>query len=239
VQPPGGTLKFQRTPAPTRDDIKHITQKIACRVHRYLEKRFNELDHDDIATKAPLLAKCYEASIRYLSALGSNAGKPLLRIISQPNTDDDDRHERTIAGFNLHASIAIEGHDRIALERILRYMGRPPLSNERLSLAPDGHRLVVTLKTPWRDGTSQIILTPFELMERLVAIIPPPRKNLIRYHGCFGPNSKIRKEHSQTGSYHRQPRAQKQSCSTYKLCKVDGENIRNRCAQVPKMPRST
>ncbi|MGH7249981.1 MAG: transposase, partial [Minisyncoccia bacterium] len=93
---------------------------------------------------------------------------------------------------NLHASIAIEGHDRKALERILRYMGRPPLSNDRLSLAPDGHRLIVTLKTPWRDGTSQIILTPFELLERLTAIIPPPRKNLIRYHGCFGPNSKIR-----------------------------------------------
>jgi hypothetical protein len=139
-----------------------------------------------------MLAKCYEASIRYLSALGTSAGKPLLRIISQNQTDVDERFERTVAGFNLHASIAIEGHDRRALERILRYMGRPPLSNDRLRIAPDGHRLIVTLKTPWRDGTSQIILTPFELLERLVAIIPTPRKNLIRYHGGGGPNSKIR-----------------------------------------------
>ena len=28
-------------------------------------------------------------------------------------------------GFNLHASPAIEAHDREGLERILRYMGRP------------------------------------------------------------------------------------------------------------------
>ena len=100
-------------------------------------------------------------------------------VISESPIEDDDRFELTVAGFNLHASIAIEGHDRRALERILLYMGRPPLSNDRLSLAPDGHRLILTLKTPWRDGTSKIILSPFELMERLVAIIPPPRRNLI------------------------------------------------------------
>ena len=29
-------------------------------------------------------------------------------------------------GFNLHASPATEAHDRQGLERILRYMGRPP-----------------------------------------------------------------------------------------------------------------
>jgi hypothetical protein len=71
-------------------------------------------------------------------------------------------------------------------------MGRPPLSRARLQQAPDGHRLIVTLKTPWRDGTSKIVMSPFELLERLVAIIPPPRKNQIRYHGCFGSNAKIR-----------------------------------------------
>ena len=85
-----------------------------------MERRYNDLDHDALIAKEPMLAKCYEASIRYLSALGTNAGKPLLRIISQHQTDVDERSERTIAGFNLHGSIAIEGHDRKALERILR-----------------------------------------------------------------------------------------------------------------------
>jgi hypothetical protein len=97
-------------------------------------------------------------------------------------------------GFNLHASVAIEAQDRQGLERTIRYMGRPPLSAERLKKSPDGEHLLLTLKSPWRDGTSKIILTPFELLERLVALVPPPKKNLIRYHGVFGPNAELRDE---------------------------------------------
>ena len=49
------------------------------------------------------------------------------------------------------------------------------------------------LKRPWSDGTSHIILSPLELVERLVALIPPPRRNIIRYHGVFSPRSKLRR----------------------------------------------
>lgn len=59
---------------------------------------------------------------------------------------------------------------------------------------PDGSRLLVTLKSPWRDGTEKILITPFELLERLVAIIPSPRKNMVRYHGFFAPNAHVRRE---------------------------------------------
>lgn len=97
-------------------------------------------------------------------------------------------------GFNLHASEAIEADDRESLERILRYMGRPPLSRDRLKFAPDGKHLLLTLKSPWRNGTEEILLTPFDLLERLVGLIPPPRKNQIRYHGFLAPNSHERKE---------------------------------------------
>lgn len=70
-------------------------------------------------------------------------------------------------------------------------MGRPPLSSHRLQLAPD---LILQLKTRWRDGTSSILLSPFDLLERLVALIPAPRKNQIRYHGFLGPNAELRGE---------------------------------------------
>jgi hypothetical protein len=83
-----------------------------------------------------------------------------LRLISPDLTQPDALDDRTVIGFNLHASNAIEAHDREGLERILRYMGRPPLSAERLKMAPDG-RLILTLKTAWRDGTNKILLTPF------------------------------------------------------------------------------
>jgi len=98
-----------------------------------------------------------------------------------------------VAGFNLHVSLPIGANDRAGLERQLRYMGRPPLSEERLSKTGDG-RIVVKLKTAWSDGTSHIVMTPMDFMARLVALIPPPRKNQIRYHGVFAPNARLRQK---------------------------------------------
>ncbi len=121
-----------------------------------------------------------------------NSGKLLLRLISSELIKADVFEEGTVLGFNLHVSPAIKAHDRQGLERILGYMGRPPLSSRRLQLAPDGKNLILQLKTPWRDGTSSILLSPFELLERLVALIPAPGKNQIRYHGFLGPNAELR-----------------------------------------------
>ena len=70
-------------------------------------------------------------------------------------------------------------------------MGRPPISEERLSQAADG-RIIVRLKKYWSDGTSHLIMTPLDFLGRLTSLIPPPRKNMIRYHGVFGSNSAFR-----------------------------------------------
>jgi hypothetical protein len=66
--------------------------------------------------------------------------------------------------------------------------GRPPLATERLSLLPDG-RLLYRLKRCWRDGTSHVIFEPGELVEKLAALVPPPRFNLVRYHGILAPSA--------------------------------------------------
>jgi len=42
------------------------------------------------------------------------------------------------------------------------------------------------LKTPYRDGTTHVVLEPLDFMARLV---PRPRVNLTRYHGVIAPNS--------------------------------------------------
>jgi hypothetical protein len=187
-------LHFIRVASPDLEEIRGITLKIARRVHRYLKVRMHDAESDALLEKEPLLAKCYAASLRYLSALGKNSGKPLLRLISPELIQEETRDDRTVMGFNLHASEATEADDRQSLERTLRYMGRPPLSADRLKMAPDGNNLILTLKTPWRDGSSKILMTPLDLLERLVALIPPPRKNQIRYHGFFGPNAKLRED---------------------------------------------
>ena len=95
-------------------------------------------------------------------------------------------------GFSLHANVQIEGKDRDKLEKLCRYTARPPVALERLSENGDG-KILYRLKTPYSDGTTHVLLDPMELVEKVIALVPPPRANLLRYHGVFAPNSKDRK----------------------------------------------
>jgi hypothetical protein len=70
-------------------------------------------------------------------------------------------------------------------------MARGPLSNERLEILDDG-KVKLKLKTPWHDGTSHLLLTPSEFLEKLSAIVPPPRAHLVKRGGVFAPNSPLR-----------------------------------------------
>jgi hypothetical protein len=49
-----------------------------------------------------------------------------------------------------------------------------------------------TLKTPYRDGTTHLVLEPLDLMARLAALVPPPRMHLTRFHGVVAPHSQLR-----------------------------------------------
>jgi hypothetical protein len=48
------------------------------------------------------------------------------------------------------------------------------------------------LKTRWRDGTTHLVMSPLEFMQRLAALVPRPRLHLIRFHGVLAPNAKLR-----------------------------------------------
>jgi len=97
----------------------------------------------------------------------------------------------SIEGFSVHAGVFIPAHDRLRLEHLLRYASRPPMSNGRLSLLPDG-RLLYRLKRRWSDGTTHIIYEPMELMERLAALVPPPRFSITRFYGMLAPVATFR-----------------------------------------------
>jgi hypothetical protein len=76
---------------------------------------------------------------------------------------------------------------------LCRYITRPAIANERLTLNRAG-QVVLTLKTPYRDGTTHIVMAPLEFMQRLAALIPRPRLHLIRFHGVLAPNARLRPE---------------------------------------------
>jgi Putative transposase len=57
---------------------------------------------------------------------------------------------------------------------------------------PDG-QAVLELRRRWTDGTTHLIFDPVELLERLAALIPRPRSNLVLYHGVLAPRAAWRK----------------------------------------------
>lgn len=72
------------------------------------------------------------------------------------------------------------------------------MATERLSLTPAG-TIRYRLKTPYRDGTTDIVFEPLDFIARLAALVPKPRVNLTRFHGVFAPNSRWRAQVTPAG----------------------------------------
>ena len=93
-------------------------------------------------------------------------------------------------GFDLHANVAVPAGDRARLEQLCRYLLRPAVSQDRLQLLSDG-RILLALKTAWADGTRHLLFEPLTLLEKLAALTPRPRINLVLYHGVLAPNGAV------------------------------------------------
>ena len=63
---------------------------------------------------------------------------------------------------------------------------------ERLA-QDEGGDLIYTFTQAWSDGTRGIQLSPLELLEKLAALIPPPRVHQVRYGGCLAAHSNLRR----------------------------------------------
>jgi hypothetical protein len=188
------TNVFYPAPPLQDEEVKELVQTVAHRVIRLLEKRgVLEGDaYDKLADDEPLLAGMTSASILGLVSTGDRAGRRVRRVLSDPSeavrTGDLCFASR---GFSLHAANRIAGGDKTGLERLCKYVSRPPLAHGSLQQLSEDE-FAFKLKTPWSDGTTHIILSPNELIEKLCALVPPPRVNLVRYHGILAPNSKHR-----------------------------------------------
>jgi hypothetical protein len=149
-------------------------------------------DHD------PALAPLHAAACTYRIALGPRAGQkvltwkdPALRLASQeaPQPQGCVR----VQGFSLHVDTRCGPQQRDTLERLCRYITRPALGHKRGPRTPAGE-VALQLKTPYRDGTTHLVMTPLEFLQRLAALVPRPRLHLIRFHGVLAPNATLRSQ---------------------------------------------
>jgi hypothetical protein len=131
-------------------------------------------------------------SITYRVAVGPRAGQKVFSLQTvAARADESRRGVAQYAGFSLHAGIGVEADQRAKLERLTRYVSRPPVSVERLDLTTQG-QVRYCLKTAYRDGTTHIVLEPLDFIARLAALVPPPRVHLTRFHGVFAAHAALR-----------------------------------------------
>ncbi len=185
---------FVAAPPLSDQAVQQIVETSARRIIRLCTKRglLDDTAADPLAAEEPVLAALTAASVRGLIATGARTGQRLRRVLKDPATG-----VRTALlcfasrGFSLHAATRIAGRDRRGLERLCRYVARPPLASGRLRFLAS-QRLCFALKTPWSDGTSHLLLSAMELLEKLAALVPPPRLHLLRYHGVLAPRARDR-----------------------------------------------
>jgi hypothetical protein len=197
-----GAPTFVETEAPTDDELHALRQTVITRLMKMLTRRGvlvedmgqtwlaePDADGEESRTLRPLQA----AAITYRIAFGPRAGQKVLTLRGAMPRKATARQPlcADIDGFSLHAAVRVEAHDRKRLEQLCRYITRPALSDERIQLNAAG-QVELKLKTPWRDGTTHLVMSPLEFMQRLAALVPRPRLHLIRYHGVLAPNARLR-----------------------------------------------
>jgi hypothetical protein len=177
-----GAVRFVELPPPTPKDVARIATSLARRVTRALDAMGvldAHLPPDDEAES--LRAQALQQSLPFAQAQSLAAVQPR-------------KHHRRLAvaqGFSLHADTHVAENDRQGLERLCRYGARGPLAEERLSRAEDG-RYIYRLRRPAPNGATTLVLTAGQLVRKLAALVPPPRRHLLRFHGVFGPNARLR-----------------------------------------------
>jgi len=184
------------------EEVERLVRTVRERILRLLRRRGllpaagEERDSAQPEELLPqgLLPFLAAASIQGRIALGPDSGRPIERRgrpTCPTRTAPRSQPGRLCAaqdGFSLHAEVRVESHARQRLEHLCRYVLRPPIATERLSLADDG-KVVYALRHPWRDGTAEIVFDPLTFLERLAALVPRPRAHLLTYHGVLAPAS--------------------------------------------------
>jgi hypothetical protein len=209
-----GRLKFYAAQASTNETIQNLVSRISTKINNllikrgYLEKvedmvlvgKTDDLFSDSSQNSCEdIHLPAQAASVAHRIAFGPNAGQPIRRLKTQTSLWPSEQNFKssstacvTAGGYSVHAETAIKSHERERLEKLVRYMARPAISDERVIIeGPQSIR--VKLKSRWADGTESLLFTPSEFLERLVALIPTPKFHTTRYYGVLASRSQHRR----------------------------------------------
>ena len=145
---------------------------VLAQVHEAVRAADDDLDLD------PALAACVQLSLAGPRLAPDSPSAPPPMTLSA-------------FGMNLHAATTADGRDRKQLERICRYLLRPPFAHDAVTALPGG-RVRVSFKAPWRSGTAHADMDAHQFLARLCALVPPPGFHMTRYYGVFASHHRLR-----------------------------------------------
>ena len=128
-----GSARFHWVSSPTTQELTQLSQTIARRVGRYLERQgLLEWDAEnsylttDAVSEDPM-NQLLGHSITYRIAVGPQAGRKVFTLQTLPACEPDDYADTAgkASGFSLHAGVAARSDERKKLERLCRYISRP------------------------------------------------------------------------------------------------------------------
>lgn len=137
---------------PTTEDVERLVEEIATASEAWLAKQgFGEEDptaEGDTDAQGVLQF----ASLNGEVALGARAGKRVRRVMTLGGKDFAlGPRCASFDGYNVHANVSLAAQDRTGLERLCRYILRPPLAVDRIERMPDG-RVRVGMKRVWSSA---------------------------------------------------------------------------------------
>jgi hypothetical protein len=184
ASPDGQHVRFIRQDPPSDEDVAHVVSRVEQRLTRVLgrwrARRQPDSDDDNI------LPACAEVPpTELVRLLGENQGHARRPAPKKPLC------AKSPGGLELHAEVTIAARDRNGLERLCRYLSRPPVPQDRLERRGDG-KFVLSLKRTWKGGVKAVVFEPHALIARLAALVPAPYLQLRRFHGVFAPHHHLR-----------------------------------------------
>ena len=140
--------------------------RIITRITKWLTRQGYLIEEEGVSYLGEIaadraLTPLQAASCTYRIALGPRAGHKVLSLQTVIGRAAQPAQAlcANAHGFSLHAAVRCRAHQRKQLERLCRSITRPAIANERLKCNRAG-QVVLQLKSPYRDGTTHIVMSP-------------------------------------------------------------------------------
>jgi hypothetical protein len=135
-----------------------------------------------------------------------------MRLLQDEGLLSEERSELLLSwrhtGFSVHNRVRVEPEDQPAVERLARYIMRPPISLERMAWDGVGevrYRRKGGHEDPALHLDPVETFDPSEFLARVIMHIPEPWRHLVRYYGAYSNVSRGKRRRQEEGGDGRHP----------------------------------